>query len=491
MNKQTMLAVSKTCLTVSGLVAALSLAGCGIAPVGPNYARPKLDVPAALPMAASGNNLLSMGNGLSYWKAFKDPTLDALLQEAALNSQDLVLASARIEEAIASLNQLTASLFPTVDANIGATRRALSQNSATFNPAVKPYSNDRQLGLTASYEIDFWGRLSRANEGARARILAQEASRGVLLTTLYSNVAQGYFLMRGLDAQQRLAEEILVTRQENVSLQEKRFKGGLTSQLDLSQAQSEAFAIATNLVQIKQARSNAEAILALLLGRSPSAIVKPSIARGADAESSITVLYAAQAVPSNLPSDVLALRPDIVSAEQLLIAANADIGIARAAYFPRLSLTAGVGQQSKDLSSLFNASSLFWNFAGNLTAPIFRAGAIDAQVAAAEARQKQALAQYTQTVQAAFRDVHDALNNIDSGRDTVAFTNKRIDALKVTLRLAEVRYKGGYSNYLEVLNAQRDLTQAQSGLIDLQRTQLVSVISLYKALGGGWVATKP
>ena len=469
----------------------LLTSGCGMAPVGPNYIKPNVEIPLALPIPIAANSAVYMGDGISYWQAFKDPTLDALMREAASNSQDLMLASARIEEALAGLNLLSASLLPTVDANVGATRRGLSQNSSTFNPAIKPYSNDRQVGLSASYEIEFWGRLSRANEGARARLLAQEASRGVVLTTLYANVAQTYFLMRSLDAQQRLAEQVLVTRQENLSLQEKRFKGGLTSQLDLSQAQSEAAAIQLSLIQAKQAAANAHALLTLLLGRSPAAILKPVIVRGSDAESTISALYSAQAVPANLPSDVLVRRPDIVSSEQLLMAANADIGLARAAYFPRLSLTAAVGQQSKELSSLFNASSLFWNFAGNLTAPIFRAGAIDAQVAASQARQKQALAQYTQTVQAAFRDVHDALNNIDAGRDLVLASTARIDALKTTLHLAQVRYKGGYSNYLEVLNAQRDLTQAQSGLIDFQRAQLASVVSLYKALGGGWAAPKP
>ena len=179
-------------------------------------------------------------------------------------------------------------------------------------------------------------------------------------------------------------------------------------------------------------------------------------------------------------------RPDIVSAEQALIAANADIGQARAAYFPKLSLTAGLGQQSKDLSSLFDPASLFWNLVGNLTQPVFRAGAIGAVVAAANAREQQALAQYTQTVQNAFRDVHDALNNVAAGREIASTSTRRIDALRDTLRLSELRYKAGYSSYLEVLNAQRDLAQAESGLIDTQRNQLTAIVSLYKAMGGGW-----
>jgi outer membrane protein, multidrug efflux system len=190
-----------------------------------------------------------------------------------------------------------------------------------------------------------------------------------------------------------------------------------------------------------------------------------------------------------LPSDLLARRPDLVSAELALIAANADIAQARTAYFPRLSLTAGLGEQSKDLRSLIDPASLFWNLVGNLTQPIFRAGAIDAVVAASNARQQQALAQYTQAVQNAFRDVHDALVNVDAGRELAATATRRIQALRSTLRLADLRYKNGYSNYLEVLNAQRDLTQAESSLIDAQRGHLGGVVGLYKAVGGGWDAT--
>jgi len=200
----------------------------------------------------------------------------------------------------------------------------------------------------------------------------------------------------------------------------------------------------------------------------------------------VGTLVARQTIPSDLPSDVLARRPDVVSAEQNLIAANADIGQARSAYFPKLSLTANLGQQSKDLSTLFDPASLFWSMVGNLTQPIFRAGAIDAVMAAANAREQQAVAQYTQTVQNAFRDVHDALNNVAAGRDLTATTALRINALRSTLRLADLRYKAGYSPYLEVLNAQRDLAQAESGLIDIQRSQLNAVVSLYKAVGGGW-----
>ena len=464
------------------LVASCALSACGVAKLGPDYQRPAMDVPNSLAAPGKATDV----NWLAWWKGFKDPVLDALMQEAASNSQDLALATARIAEARAVLDQNQSNFFPSVDANASSTRRRSSQNGSTFNPNIGSFSNDQQLGLSASYEIDFWGKYARADEAAKARLLGQSAARGMVLTSLYANVAQSYFALRALDAQQVLAEQTLVTRQENLRLQTRRFSAGVIGEIDLRQAESEALSLQASLQQTRQNRSNAESALVLLLGRKPADILHPVLARGTD----IGTLYAQQTIPANLPSDVLTQRPDVVSAEQALIATNADIGQARASYFPKFSLTAGLGQQSQDMINLFDPASLFWNLAGNLTAPIFRAGAASAVVAAATAREQQAVAQYTLTVQSAFRDVHDALNNVTSGRDLVTTTAQRIEILRNTLRLAELRYKSGYSSALEVLNAQRDLAQAQTGLIDIQRAQLGATVALYKALGGGWDATQ-
>ena len=463
------------------LIAACAISACGIAPLGPNYERPALDLPTSLTRIGTATNV----DWLVWWKGFNDPVLDGLLQEAASNSQDLALATARMDEARATLDQNASNFYPTVDLYASAARRRASQNSASLPPGAQLHSSDRQLGLSASYELDFWGKYARADEAARARLLAQAASRGTVLTTLYANVAQSYFALRALDAQQTLGERTLATRTENLRLQNRRFSAGVVGEMDLRQAESEAAGIQATLQQTVQSRNNAESALAVLLGRQPIDIANPVLARGAD----LGTLYAAQAVPADLPSDVLTRRPDVVAAEQSLIAANADIGQARAAYFPKLSLTAGLGYESKDLSDLFNPASLLWNLVGNLTQPIFRAGAINAVVAASNARQQQALASYIQTVQNAFRDVHDALNNVAAGRDIIATTAKRVEALRSSLRLADLRYKNGYSSYLEVLNAQRDLAQAESALVDIQRGQLNAVVSLYKALGGGWDAS--
>ncbi len=475
------LSLSKGLQFAMTLVAACALSACGVAQLGPDYQRPTMDVPNSLAAPGQATDV----NWLAWWKGFKDPVLDALLQEAATHSQDLALASARMAEARAVLDQNQSNFYPTVDLNVGSTRQRTSQNAANFVPSIGSYSSSQQLGLSASYEVDFWGKYQRADEAARARLLGQTAARGTVLTTLYANVAQSYFALRALDAQQTLGEQTLNSRQEALRLQQLRFQSGVIGEIDLRQAESEALSVQATLQQTRQNRSNTESSLALLLGRKPADILHPVLGRGAD----VGVLYAGQVIPANLPSDVLTLRPDVVSAEQALIAANADIGQARAAYFPKLSLTAGYGQQSQDLVNLFDPASLVWNLIGNLTQPIFRAGAADAVVAAANARQQQALAQYTQVVQNAFRDVHDALNNVAVGREIASTTAQRIEALRTTLRLADLRYRGGYAGYLEVLNAQRDLAQAQVGLIDVQRVQLAAVVALYKALGGGWDAS--
>lgn len=463
------------------IVVASTLSACGVAKLGPDYQRPVIDVPSSLPSLGGASNV----NWLSWWRNFNDPVLDAMLQEAASNSQDLAQASARMAEARAMLDQSQSNFYPTVDLSASSSRQRTSQQASHFIPSVGPYSNNQQLGLSASYEIDFWGKYARADEAAQARLLGQAAARGTVLTTLYANVAQSYFALRALDAQLELAVQTLATRQENLRLQTLRFAAGVIGEIDLRQADSEALSLQATQQQVLQNRSNAESALALLLGRKPADILRPVLARGSEVGSLVTQW----AIPANLPSDVLRQRPDVVSAEQALIAANADIGQAKASYFPKISLTAGLGQQSKDLANLFDPLSLFWTLMGNLTQPVFRAGAADAVVAAATAREQQALAQYTQSVQNAFRDVHDALNNVATGRDLVATSTQRVVALRSTLRLADLRYKGGYASFLEVLNAQRDLAQAQAALVEGQRNQLTAVVALYKALGGGWDAS--
>jgi len=251
-------------------------------------------------------------------------------------------------------------------------------------------------------------------------------------------------------------------------------------------AEAELAASEITAQQAKLALSNTESAFAILLGRPSKAILQTDLQRGA----SIEQLFQAAPQATELPSDLLQRRPDLIAAEQNLIAANADVGQAKSAYFPSLRLSTGIGRESRVLQDLFSPSSLLWNVASNVTQPIFRAGAVAAVVDGAEARKQIALSQYAQSVQAAFRDVHDALAASDANAQIEVSAQHRVQALKEALRLAELRYKNGYSSYLEVLNAQRDLMQAQTSVIDTQRAQLFATVNLYKAVGGGWTPTQ-
>ncbi|MES2102682.1 MAG: efflux transporter outer membrane subunit [Pseudomonadota bacterium] len=473
------LSTSISKLPLSVLAASLLLAGC--MSVGPDYKRPALDTPATLGTVATSKPVAAV-DLLQWWKSFQDPVLSGLLDEAAANSQDMALAAGRIEEARAVAAGTNSNKYPSVDGYLNGSKARTSENSGKL-PAGAPLINrDYQVGISASYEVDFWGKLRRADEAARSRLLSQEANRGTVLTTLYSNVAQSYFALRAYDAQVTLAETTLQTRQENLRLQQKRFHAGSIGELDLHQAESEAAATEVTLAQAVQGRAITESALAVLLGRAPSAVIKPVIARG----TTLDGLYQQLVVPADLPSDLLNRRPDILAAEQSLAAANADIGQAKSQYFPTVKLTSGYGYESTSFRDLIDPASLLWNLGANLAQPLFRAGAIGAVVQGAEARKNQALAQYVQTVQGAFRDVHDALTNMSASEQIMDSTTRRVVALKDSLRLAQLRYDNGYSSSLEVLNAQRDLLQAESSLIDTKRAHLAAVVSLYKAVGGGW-----
>ena len=472
--------MSRSKFVLTAIAASLLLAGCSS--VGPDYQRPGLETPTTLGTISAQSKIATRVDLLSWWKSFQDPVLNSLLDEADANNQDLILAVARIEEARATATGAHSSRFPVVDATLGGAKTRTSDNAGKLSAGANPIGKDFQLGLNASYEVDFWGKLARADEAARARLFAQEANRGLVKSSLYSTLAQNYFALRAYDAQLTLADSALLTRQENLRLQQKRFSAGSVGELDLHVADSEAAAAEISVAQARQALSNTESAMAVLLGRSPNAIVTPVVVRG----NSIDTLYQQLSLPMDLPSDLLNRRPDIISAEQALVAANADVGQAKALYFPSVKLTMGIGYESRVFQDLLNPASLLWNMGASLVQPVFRAGAIGAVVSGAEARKNQALAQYVQTVQGAFRDVHDAMNNTKANEQIFQASNRRVIALKDSLRLADLRYRNGYSSYLEVLSAQRDLLQAESGLIDTKRAHLSAVVSIYKALGGGW-----
>jgi len=468
-----------TSLKLLPLVLSLSLAGC--ISVGPDYQRPQLELPqqSAAPTSTQTAKQVELKN---WWKGLQDPVLNQLVDEALKQNQDLLVATARIDEAKATAGVAMANRFPTVDATLAASRSRTSENSGKLPSNANPIAKDYQFGLSAAYELDLFGKLSRADEAAKARLVASEANRDTVHLSLISNVAQTYFSLRAFDAQLAFAETTLKSRQENLSLQRKRHAAGAIGDIDLHYAESELAAGEISFSQAKQALRNVESALAVLLGRSPKQVMNPEIARG------LTIQQLVQNLPSaaELPSDLLARRPDVVAAEQGLVAANADVGQAKAAYFPSLRLTTSLGRESRVLEDLFSPASLLWNVASSLVQPVFRAGAVGAVVDGAEARKRQALGQYVQTVQNAFRDVHDSLNNAASNAEIDTSTQTRLTAVRETYRLSNLRYQSGYSAYVEVLNAQRDLMQAEIAAIDSQRAKLSSGVALYKAVGGGW-----
>ena len=456
---------------VPALAAAL-LAGCT---VGPDYRRPVVDAPASFrfePAAAAETA------NTAWWKQFGDPVLDGLIDTALANSLDVKIAAANVEQATALIAQARSPLFPQV--GYGASGERTRSPETELTAAIPNYPNPQtayQALLTVSWEIDLWGRIRRLSEAAQANMLAtDEARRGVILT-LVSSVATSYITLRGLDEQLVIARRTLATYGESVRLYELQFKYGQTSQMTVSQAQSQYETAAARIPQIELRIAQVENALSILLGRNPG-----PIPRGR----SIYDL-ALPAVPAGVPSTLLERRPDLLQAEQALIAANAQIGAARALYFPTISLTGAFGTSSAELSNLFTGPARAWNYAGQVIGPIFTFGAVSGQVAQAEASQQAALLNYRRSIQGAFADVDDALVANQKLKDQQAAQERLVAALRNYARLARLQYDGGYAPYSTVLQAEQSLFPAELELAAVRASVFTSAANTYKAMGGGWV----
>ncbi len=456
------------------MLAAALLAGCASGNP-PEAQTPALELPGALnvPGVAGATD---WRNWAALWQ---DAALQGLLQEADANSQDLQLASARIAEARASAQIAQANRAPAVDLYSNNSRSRSSLNTGRVSPGANPLANDFNLGISASYEVDFWGKLADADQAARARLLSAEAGRATVRMSLYANIVQTYLNLRATDAQLVLTQSLLASREQVLQAQQQRAKAGLTAQQDVNLAAQEVQATRQSLSQLGQAQRQAESALALLAGRSPAQIAAPQIARGATLEE----LLARTRLPQDTPSELLRRRPDVRSAEANLSAAQADLAQARTAYFPSLRLTASYGRESRELKDLFNPASMLWNLAANLTQPLFRAGSISAAVEGGEARRQQALAQYVQSVQGAFRDVHDALGALEAGNNGLQAQQERARSAAENRRLLELRNQRGLVSRQELANGERDLLSVKLNLLEAQRQQLQAVLGVYRALG--------
>jgi len=451
-------------------LAALALAGCM---VGPDYERPAVTLPSAYPDAPAPQRGEAPLRA-DWWTLYADPTLDRLLASALADNLDVAIAVARIEEADANLREVNAALFPEIDLP-GIAARSRSSGSVT-SPTPIRVTNDFRIALTTSFEIDFWGRLRRMVESARAQALATHYAKDVVTLSLTGLTTQAYFALRSLDAQITATRETLQTRADYLDIVQRRADSGLASDLDLYQARGARSDAAAQLKDLVRQRALAEHLLGTLTGNLDLTLPPGDLAQ----------LPVPPIPPVDLPSALLERRPDIRAAEENLVSANAQIGVAKAALLPRISLTGAFGGESKDLSALVQSSGRIWSIGFALSLPIFTAGRLDAEVDATRARERQALATYQKSIQTAFREVADALVNVEQTRATVVDLEDSVDAARNTLRLATRRYEAGYAAYLNVLDAQRSLNLSQLLLIRNRQALLAASVDLMKALGGGW-----
>jgi multidrug efflux system outer membrane protein len=459
-------------LVALAAISAALVAGCTL---GPDYVRPGVDAPATFRFEPAA---VAETANTAWWKQFGDPVLDQLIDTALANNLNVKIAAANVEQALAIITQTRSAFFPQVGYSASGDRSRVTESGTVA--ALPNYPNPQtayQALLTASWEIDLWGRIRRQSESALANMLASdEARRGVVLT-LVASVATNYLTLRGLDEQLAIAKNTLGTYAESVRLYQLQFKYGQTSQMTVSQAQSQYETAAAQIPQIESQIAQTENALSVLLGRNPGVIMRGK---------SIYDLVL-PAVPAGVPSALLERRPDLLQAEQSLIAANAQIGAARALYFPTISLTGALGSSSTDLSNLFTGPARVWNYAGQIVGPIFTFGAISGQVAQTEAAQQAALANYRLSIQNAFADVDNALVASQKLKDQLAAQERLVAALKDYARLAKLQYDGGYTAYSTVLQAEQSLFPAELTLAAVRASLFASAANTYKAMGGGWV----
>jgi multidrug efflux system outer membrane protein len=456
------------------LTLTLGLFGCM---VGPNYQRPAVDTPQNWRFEEKYAKDLA---NTAWWEQFNDPVLNDLILISLRENKDVMIAAARVEEFAGQYRTTRAALFPQVfaGANYGRQRTSeLAGVSPLDGTGISPTFNSSELFVNAAWEIDLWGKLRRATEAARANLLSTEEARRTVILTLVSSVANSYINLRDFDKQLELTKETAQSYKESYDIFKLRFEYGIVSEVEVNQAKSQYEQALSNIPLFEKTIAQQENALSVLLGRNPG-----PIPRGKTIDE-----LALPAVPAGLPSELLVNRPDIRQAEQNLIAANANIGVAKALYYPSISLTGLLGLASNDLDDLFKGPAKTWSWAVPVTAPIFTAGDIAGQVQSAEAVQQQALFTYEQAIQTAFREVDDALVDQKRTREQLESLAQQVEALRNYARLAWVRYENGYTSYLEVLDAQSRLYNAELTYAQTQGTLFQALVNLYKAMGGGWV----
>jgi len=449
------------------------LTGCT---VGPNYKRPTITAPEAyrgLAPSAVPQTTESIADE-KWWTVFEDKQLQTLIRKAIAQNYDARIAAARVLQAQAALGITRADQFPAIYGGAGTFNQRNPRTKTIFTPFE---TSANQVNLSLSWELDFWGKYRRATESARASLLATEWGRKAVIWSLVSNVASAYFQLLELDAEMEIAQSSLASRKESLRLVEVREKGGRTSMVDVRQSEELVYTAAASIPDLERRIEQQENLISILLGDNPEPITrgKPLLEN-----------RFAPTVPAGLPSSLLERRPDLQSAEQQLVAANAQIGVARAAYFPQIILTATAGYQSSALTNLFTGPAGLWNFGGQLIQPIFTAGRLRSNVRLAEAQRQEALLFYQQSIQQAFGEVSDALIAYRKDQEFREQQKLLTSAAEDAVRLGSVRYDGGVTSYLEVLDSDTRYYSARVALAQAQLSERLAVVQLYNALGGGW-----
>ncbi len=455
---------------VTLLASALWLAGCSS--LIPELRRPPLPVATAYPLADATPSVKPLAE-VAWQDFFVDPRLQRLIALALDSNRDLRLAVLAIDQSRAQLQLRQADQLPTVGAGL----------SASLSPGANGQTRSYTAGLQiTAWEIDFFGRIRSLSESARAQLLATEESRKAVQISLVAAIAQTHLAMQADEALLAVTRETLRTREESMKLTQLKFDNGASSELDVRQAESLLEGAKVALAQQLRQRALDENSLVLLVGQPLPADLPPLQALG----STIDAAPLAE-LPAGLPSDLLIRRPDIRAAEQQLIAANANIGAARAAFFPRISLTTSAGIASNELSGLFSSGQFAWSFLPQLLLPIFDSGRNQANLESARLGREAATAQYERAIQTAFREVSDALAGQATLTEQLRAQSAQTGAEQTRFRLADLRYRNGVSSYLDILDAQRSLFAAQQALVQVQALRLQNRVNLYKTLGGGWV----
>jgi outer membrane protein, multidrug efflux system len=469
----------RTSLYIGITVAAVMLAGCT---VGPNYKRPQVAVPqnfrAPEPLPQSQGETLA---DLKWFEVYRDPQLDSLIKIALVQNYDLRDAVARFDQARANLGIVRSNQYPQASASGDLQFTRLSRDGQFPLPASFVQNQNRNWGEATlnllSFQVDLWGQLRRATEAARANLLNADWNRKTVISTVVSQVATNYFQLLELDSELRISQSTLVSRQESLKLTLSREDHGIATELDVRQAEQLVETAAESIPQLKQQIEQTEDQISLLLGKNPGSIER---------EGRFNAENLVPEVPAGLPSALLERRPDIRAAEQSMIAANANIGVARAAYFPQITLTGNIGGQSSTLAKLFAGPDAAWSFVPQITQPIFTAGRLKNNVRLAVAQRQDAQVVYEKSISTAFQEVSDALIAHQRTRESRVEQQKLVIALQDRKRLAYRRYEGGVDTQLNALDADRDLLSAQLTLEQIRYAELVSTVQLYNALGGGW-----